>query len=44
MFITYLLMLFQIGGNEQSCHMEQNQLRCICKTGYQGDKCENGGE
>ena len=31
-------------GNEQSCHMEQNQLRCICKTGYQGDKCENGGE
>ena len=33
----------ECNGNEQNCYLEENKIKCVCKPGYQGDKCEFGG-
>ena len=27
-------------GNEQTCRLENEKLTCVCKDGFEGEKCD----
>ena len=29
----------ECSGNEQTCQLENEKLTCICKDGFEGEKC-----